>query len=363
MADVSHTGRRPRRASILDVAALAGVSPSTVSRSLRGYPNIAPATRQRVLDAAKELSYSVSPQASGLASGRTMAVAVVVPFLTRWFFANVVAGASDVLRDAGFDVLLYHLRDAEARDRFFDHMPLARRVDGVLTMALPLIEEHTLALRALDMPLVTLGVRTPGLPSVRIDEAAAATRAVRHLLHQGHEDIALLVGRDEEFGFAASRERRAAFAATLADAGLPVRPERLVSCAFGIEGGAEGMVRLLDRATLPTAVVAEYDELAIGAWRTLRRASVEIPRRLSVVGIDDHEMASVIGLTTVAQPVAEQGATAARLLLAQLATRAGHAGHPEPAADRVLPTRLIVRSSTGPPFAAAPVAPAAGRPG
>ena len=91
------------------MAALAGVSASTVSRSLRGHSSISAATRQRVMEAAQQLSYSASPQASGLASGRTLTIGVVVPFVTRWFFVNVVAGAYEVLHEAGYDVLLYHL--------------------------------------------------------------------------------------------------------------------------------------------------------------------------------------------------------------------------------------------------------------
>ena len=91
------------------MAALAGVSASTVSRSLRGHSSISAATRQRVHEAARELSYSASPQASGLASGRTLTIGIVVPFVTRWFFVNVVAGAYEVLHAAGYDVLLYHL--------------------------------------------------------------------------------------------------------------------------------------------------------------------------------------------------------------------------------------------------------------
>ena len=105
--------RRSRHASIVDVAALAGVSAATVSRSLRGHSNVSPATRQRVVEAARELSYVISPQASGLASGRTGTVGIVVPFITRWFFANAVAGASNVLREAGYDVLLHHLGSAD----------------------------------------------------------------------------------------------------------------------------------------------------------------------------------------------------------------------------------------------------------
>jgi DNA-binding LacI/PurR family transcriptional regulator len=115
--------------------------------------------------------------------------------------------------------------------------------------------------------------------------------------------------------------------------------------SYGIEGGADAMAALMDRPTLPTAVVAEYDELAIGAIRTLRRASIAVPGRMSVVGIDNHEMASVVDLTTVGQPVQEQGAVAARLLLDTL----GEATSPTPS-DVVLPTRLVVRGSTATPY-------------
>lgn len=345
-----HTARprsgRSRHASIVDVATLAGVSPATVSRSLRGHGNVSPATRQRVLEAARELSYSVSPQASGLASGRTLTLGVVAPFVTRWFYANAVAGAYDVLHDAGFDVMLYHLGSAAARDRFFERMPLTRRVDGVLALALPLTEQHTLSLRALDMPLVTLGARVPGVSCVRIDDAAAVRNAVHHLVHQGHEEIGMISDVDDgrEFGFATARDRRESCRQTLVAAGLVPREDLMVAGPYGIEGGAQAMAEMLAGPRLPTAVVAEYDELAIGALRTLRRASVPVPGRVSVIGVDDHEMASVVDLTTVAQPVQEQGAVAARLLLDIIAGRCS-----EPT-EVVLPTRLVVRGSTGAPY-------------
>jgi LacI family transcriptional regulator, repressor for deo operon, udp, cdd, tsx, nupC, and nupG len=329
------------------VAALAGVSASTVSRSLRGHSSISAPTRQRVLEAARELSYSASPQASGLASGRTRTIGIVVPFVTRWYFVNVVAGAYEILHEAGYDVLLYHLGDTKARDRFFERMPLARRVDAVLALTLPLTEEHTLALRALDMPLVTVGAELSGVPCVRTDDVAAMRTAVHHLLHQGHEQIVMISGVADEqgFGFASSARRRRGYQQAMADAGLSRHVDVISADSYGIEGGAAAMAALMDRPTLPTAVVAEYDELAIGAMRTLRRASIAVPGRLSMVGVDNHEMASVVDLTTVAQPVQEQGAVAARLLLDTLAERA-----PAGPNEVVLPTRLVVRGSTGTPF-------------
>jgi len=169
---------------------------------------------------------------------------------------------------------------------------------------------------------------------------------VHHLLHQGHEQIAMIAGieDDREFGFLSSAARRLGYRQALRAAGLEPRPELSVAGAFGIEGGARAMAELMAGPTLPTAVVAEYDELAIGALRTLRQASVAVPGRVSVVGLDDHEMASVVDLTTVAQPVRELGARAARLLLELLdGTLAGDV-------DQVMPTRLVVRGTTAAPI-------------
>lgn len=338
--------KRPRRASILDVAALADVSPATVSRSLRGHRNVSAATRERVLAAAQQLDYTVSPHASGLASGRTGTVGIVVPFVNRWFFSNVVAAAYDVLTEAAYDVLLYHLQSRAARDRFFERMPLARRVDAVLTLAMPLSDEHMLALHALDIPLVVLGDTAAGASSVRIDDVEVGRKAVYHLLHQGHENIAMITSPpgDHELGSVSSRNRRDGYCAAMAAAGLERHESTLGGSVYGIEGGAQAMAELMARATLPTAVFAEYDELAIGAIRTLRQASVAVPGRLSVIGIDDHEMASVVDLTTFSQPVHEQGRAAARLLLDTIGGR-----QTEPV-DMVMDVELVLRGSTAAPW-------------
>jgi DNA-binding LacI/PurR family transcriptional regulator len=337
--------RTAPHASIVEVAALAGVSPSTVSRALRGLPNVSSLTRQRVHEAARELSYVVSPSASRLASGQTRSIGVVVPFVTRWFFANTVAGACDVLAEAGYDVLLYHLGNAEARDRFFDRLPVARRVDAVLTLTVPLSDDHTLGIRALGMPLVTVGAQMAGVTSVRIDDLAAAQSAVNHLIHQGHESVWMISGPSDEgqMGFTSSRDRVEGYRSAMRTAGLMSHYEEFPSSRHGIEGGAEAMAAMLSGDLMPTALFAEYDELAIGAVRTLRRAGIDVPGQVSVVGVDDHEMASVVDLTTVAQQVYELGALAARLLVDTLA------GDLTKPADVVLPTRLVVRGSSAPP--------------
>lgn len=306
---------------------------------------MSPDTRERVLEAARDLSYTSTSTEPGPSASRS--VAVIVPFITRWFFSTVTAGAVNLLREQGYDVLLYHLGSAAARDNFFQRMPLASRVVGILTLSMPLTEEHTLALRALDIPLVTVGSPIVGVPSVGIDEEAAARGAVNHLVHLKHEQIGYIAGEpdDERFAFVSSSARRRGAEEALDAAGLQLDPELVASGPHGIEGGAAAMSRLLAGRVLPTAVFAEYDELAIGALWALRRAGLRVPEDMSVVGVDDHEMAVVMDLTTVAQSAEKQGASAARLLIASVTSDSSTAD----VTPLILPTNLILRGSTAPP--------------
>ena len=336
--------QRAGHVSMADVALRAGVSTATVSRSLRGSA-VAPETRERVLQAARELHYVPSPAASQLASGRTGTIGVVVPFAARWFFSEVIAGAESVLRPAGLDLLLYDIGNAQTRERFFEMLPLRRRVDAALVVASSLTDAQQEHLRSLGIPLCVLGSRLDGSPSVRIDDVRAGAVAARHLVGLGHQRLAMISGDpDDPVGTATTARRREGFVSVLEEFGLDA--SLVVSEAWGSAGGARGMARLLSDTVAPTAVFAECDEIALGALRTLRSAGLAVPGRVSVVGVDDHELAAAVELTTVAQPVREQGAAAARALLESLSGKGA-------AQDTVLPTRLVVRHSTAPPAEAA----------
>jgi LacI family repressor for deo operon, udp, cdd, tsx, nupC, and nupG len=329
--------------SIVDVARRAGVSTSTVSRSLRGASNVSPATREKVLRAARELAYVPSPAASQLASGRTGAVGVIVPFVSRWFFAEVVTGAEAELRSAGADLLLYNLDATENREQFFTELPLRRRVDAVLAFAVTFSSAEESALAGLQVPVVTVGKRCGRFPWVGIDDRASAEMAVRHLLVLGHRDIAMISGlADDPLGRMTTLARQEGFRKALQEAGIEERPEQIVAEPWGAQGGMRAMERLLASGRLPTAVFAESDEMAFGANQVLRRTGLDVPGDISLIGFDDHEMAGPADLTTIAQPVREQGKLAAALVLDVLA------GRPPGATEIILPTRLVVRHSTGP---------------
>ncbi|WDZ84960.1 LacI family DNA-binding transcriptional regulator [Micromonospora cathayae] len=335
-----------------DVARLAGVSTATVSRALRGLPTVSAATRRRVLAAAEQLDYAVSPSASRLAGGRTGTVAVVVPRITRWFFATVVEAVEEVLHSAGYDLLLHNLGGREqTRQRVLRTANLHKRADAVLLVATPLRAADLTALTALDLPgaIISSGSVVPGWPCVRIDDVAAAHAATRHLLGLGHRRIAHISGDPEdELAFTTHLDRRRGYQEALRAAGIMPDPGLDVESQFTIDGGHQATVELLRRGDPPTAVFAACDEMAMGALRALREAGLRVPQDVSVIGIDDHDLSVVLGLSTVAQPAAEQGRLAARILLDPLV---GSPRLPRSASSVILPTRLVVRDSTAPPRA------------
>ncbi len=330
--------------TITDVAREAGVSVATVSRALRGLDRVSPETRRRVLEVAEELQYVASPTATSLASGRTKVVAVVVPFLTRWFFASLVSGIEKALRDHDHHVLLF---DLEA-DAYEQRLPLTqnmlwKRVDGVIVLNLPLMDHEVDLLDRLGLPVVAIGAAVHGRPTVRIDDREAVRSAVRHLLDLGHEEIAYVGAVPTNLAHLQTpRDRLDAFTDAMGEAGLAVRPDRVLRSDWTADAAARDSGDLLRGPGAPTAVAAGSDEMAIGVLQTARRLGLRVPEDLSVVGIDDYVLSGVLGLTTVRQDVSAQGRVAAEILLRALA------GEDVGQDEVVVPTQLVVRESTGP---------------
>jgi DNA-binding LacI/PurR family transcriptional regulator len=334
---------RRERLSLADIAGLAGVSPATASRALSDAYGVAPATRDRVLAVARQVNYVVSPEASRLASRAIGRVAIVVPHIDRWYFGAMVAGLEQVLSEAGLDVLLYHVSGPEDRRRFFEQLPARRKAEAVVVVAFPVTDAERHRLESLGVTILAAGGQNEAYPHVSIDDDAAGRQAVRHLIQLRHRRIAMIAAVDPTFpGWPSHPPRSSAYYAALAEAGLAADEDLVVTVDWGGPAGAHGMARLLSLRRPPTAVYAHSDEVALGAMRTIRRAGLRIPQDISIVGIDDHPLAELVDLTTVHQPVREQGVRSGQLLLALLRGEE---------ADRsvTVPTHLVVRGSTSPP--------------
>ncbi|SDH06553.1 DNA-binding transcriptional regulator, LacI/PurR family [Leifsonia sp. 98AMF] len=333
-----------------DVARLAGVSTATVSRALSGNGPVSDHTRARVVQAASELGYVVSSDASSLASGRTRNIGAVVPHLNRWFFTSVIEGAERVLLGQGYDLTLYNLSgDGGERRRVFDHHLLRNRVDAVFTVSLELAEGEVSRLLALGKPVVGVGGPLPGVSTLTIDDLAVARLATDHLISLGHIRIAHIGGSQEfDLDFHIPTSRRLGYEQALRDAGLPVDEQLHRASDFTLPGGYDAAKQLLGSPhERPTAIFAGSDEMAIGAILAARDLGLSVPRDVSIIGIDDHPLADFFGLSTVAQHPDRQGEQAAALLLdaLQAARAAPTRARPDPL-SHTAPADLIVRSST-----------------
>jgi LacI family repressor for deo operon, udp, cdd, tsx, nupC, and nupG len=331
---------------IKDVAREVGVSTATVSRALRGLPRVSPETRERVLEVATRMGYVASPHAASLASGQTHAVGVVVPNVTRWFFGSIVHGAEELLRAAGYDLLLYTLTgEPAARQRLFQSYLLSKRVDAVMVLALTPTPEEVASLDRTGSPTVVVGGSVPGWSSVRIDDVEAALTAVRHLVGLGHTRIAHLGGvPDAEHAgldFSPPGDRLRGYRMAMGEADLRIEPGWEVTGDFTALGGLTACRQLLAGGERPTAIFAGSDEMAIGASHAVREAGLRVPDDISVIGIDNHELSEYFDLSTIAQPAPELGRLGAQRLLDALASDTP----PEPV-ETIVPTQLIARGTT-----------------
>ena len=258
-----------RGANIRDVARRAGVSPSTVSRSLRGYSSVAAPTRNRVLRAASELGYSLRQ-----APDRPKLIGVVARFPAQWYFAEAITGIEQTLVGSGFRLVLHNVGEPASRRHFFERVVPLGQVDGLVILSSSFDDVERRALDRLGVPITVIGGHAPGLSRAGIDEQTAARMATRHLIGLGHRKIGVIAFAPDDFvGHDTTDARRDGFESAMSEAGLPVTPEWIIPAEGSrMAGGVKATEELLTQPALPTALFAMSDELAIGALQTLQRA-------------------------------------------------------------------------------------------
>jgi LacI family transcriptional regulator len=347
MAIARNNDRRNGRPTVREIAALAGVSPATVSRVINGRPEVSEAIRDSVLRVAREHGYSLDRAGrTGRTAtvGRTGLVGVTLPIVHHSYFAVILDGATEACYEHGISIVLSptlhkHDREASLLDRLAHGT-----TDGAL-LILP--EESNAELSALSeagFPFVIVDPHTPPdeqVPTVSAANASGATEAIEHLLMLGHRRIAAITGPR---GWIATEERLRGYRGALGVAGVAPDPTLQIESDFSAEGGQRAAEQLLSLPEPPTAIFAFNDMLAIGAMRTARERGLVIPADISIVGFDDTIEASIAwpALTTVRQPLAEMGRMAVGQLMRLLQSRRIDAVHIE------LETRLVVRESSAP---------------
>jgi DNA-binding LacI/PurR family transcriptional regulator len=302
-----------------DVARHAGVSVATVSRVLNDLPLVSPETRDRVMRVVEELGYRRSATARSLSLGRSQTIGVVAPFFTTLSVVERLRGISERLAEHGYDLMLFDVETPGQRADALRDFARHDRVDGLLVISLPLADDEVEALRRNDLPVVLVDIAHPGLPHVVIDDVRGGELAAEHLLAKGHRRIGFVGDMPANpFGFTSSERRREGFRHALRAAGIDPVDDLERRGVHGREQARELAEAMLGSDNRPTAVFAASDIQAFGVLEAADTLGLRVPEDVAVIGFDDIEMAAIIGLTTVRQPLRESGARGTELLLAAI---------------------------------------------
>lgn len=323
-----------------------GLSQTTVSRALGGYPEVSETTRVRVLKAAEALGYRPNTSARSLATGRAGAIGIVLQGASFGpHFSEFMGGLSSRLQADGVDILVSAVEGAEAEEAAYRRFAASKRVDAVIVNSPAVTDGRIDLLRALRLPFVVHGRSEAVQPFayLDIDNEGAVRRATEHLLDLGHRRIALING---DIRHTYARDREAGHRAALAGHGLPAATSMLANGAFTDETGFRLMRDFLADPQPPTAVIAGSMMSALGAMRAARVAGLAVGRDLSIIAHDDvfpylSPENLVPAISTTRSPIREAGARIGDMALRLIAGAA-----PESLQD-VWPVDLVIRQSTG----------------
>lgn len=351
----------PKRATIEDIARLAGVSRGTVSRVLNRRPDVDRETRARVLRVIEEQGYVPSLTAAGLAGGRNRLIGMVVPVFTWPILGELVRGITEILNRTTYELVLYTFNDEDLnRDRrdILNRLLATQLTAGLLAVYPGSLSAQLTELYQQGVPVVVIDdQREQAVPWVRADDATGAYNAVSHLIQLGHRRIGHIQGPHE---YLVSHDRHQGYLRALRDAGISPDSDLTLEGDFLPQSGYTSAQRLFDlpEDKRPTAIFASADQMAYGVLRAAEERGISIPKDIALVGFDDDAPSAHVlpPLTTVRQPSYEMGQEGVKLLLALLAEQEARDLDPAPTVEStisvfsrpiILPTTLIVRASCG----------------
>lgn len=329
-------------ATIKDVAALAGISYTTVSHVVNKTRPVSEEVRIKVEAAIKTLDYVPSAVARSLKAKTTATIGLLVPNSLNPYFAELARGIEDYCERNGYCVILCNSDDNPDKQRSYLRVLLEKRIDGLIVASAGGDSGLAQGLKGVRTPMVFVdrGLDAVDADLVRIDHEYGAYLATRHLLELGHRDIATISGPENT---SVAQMRLAGYRRALKEAGVEVSPGRMLESDFTSTGGYSAATVLLE-SNPPSAIFAANDMIGIGVLRAAAERNIRVPSELSVIGFDDIQMSRYVypSLTTVGQSILQLGEMAAEVLLRRIAT-------PDLMTDqRIVTPSIVIRESTAP---------------
>lgn len=304
-------------ATIKDVAKLAGVALSTASYAMSGDSKVSAKTREKVLQAAKQLNYQKNGFAMDLKRSRTNTIALILTDLSGPFYSELIRSIQDVTLSNNFDLIA--CSSMGGRDSTAVRFMLEKRVDGAIVLAHNITDEILRAAAGERFPIVVMDrvISGEGLVNVLVDGEHGGYSATRHLIDKGHRSIAYISGPANSYD---NTLRYQGYQRAMQEAGLEEKTKWKLSGNFVREGGYKATKMMLMQGEMPSAVFYGNDEMAVGGMKALEEAGISVPDDLSVIGFDDIQLSEYVqpSLTTIRQPMYESGSLAGHLLFQKL---------------------------------------------
>ncbi|WP_409304233.1 LacI family DNA-binding transcriptional regulator [Peribacillus sp. SCS-155] len=334
--------------TIKDIARVANVSVTTVSRALNGYSDVNEKTRQKIVRIAKEMNYSPNTLARGLVTNKSQTIGFLVSGMNRSankdnFTFEVLSGANECISKRGYDLVLFNTTTSKQREKTYSQLCRERRVDGVIMQGMKIDDPYLKEVIESDIPcmLIDIPIQSKTVGYVTTDNVLGAKTAVNYLIGLGHKKIALINGHDDAY---VSLKRKEGYVKALKEANLPIHKEWILDGGFLEEQAQLAAAKLLKSHPDITAVFCASDLMALGTIKAARAMGLDVPRQLSVVGYDNILLASYSApaITTIAQDKFQLGYQAADHLVDMLEGKdVSHVS--------TLTTDLIIRESACPP--------------
>ena len=299
-----------------DVAALAGVHPSTVSRVINNDPRISEKTKERVLLVIKKLGYTPNAIARGLKTKRTHTLGMLIPDITNPFFAEIARGVEDAANKNTFNVILCNTDDKLKKERTYLQILRGKRVDGLILGTAHIKDKSILEIEKKKFPyiLVSRNIEELNKNCIIVEDIEGGKMATEYLIKLGHRQIAHITG---PLKTRSALNRLKGYKLALKKYEIEYRDELVGEGDFRIKGGYQVMKKFLKLGEPPTAIFAANDLLALGAMQAIQKMNFRIPNDFSVIGFNDIALASFVypPLTTIRQPMMEMGKLAVKMLI------------------------------------------------
>ncbi|MDY0289091.1 MAG: LacI family DNA-binding transcriptional regulator [Sphaerochaeta sp.] len=331
----------PKQPTIYDVAKLAGVSPSTVSRAINSPSMVNKERRARIMKAIEELQFVPKAEAVAKARQQLMKIAVIAPFFTETSFMERLKGIASVLSDHHYELVIYSVQSSEGLEGYIDLLVGSKRVDGLISLCMKLEERTIEKLRASAIPVCFVETEVEGFDSVVIRNVKGG-RMVAEFLHTNGYRTPGYVGEASLRPYAArsTEQRLEGFVSHFAEKDIEVEARNIWLGENLPDVSTKGILALLDRPDRPDSIFASSDTLAIRTIKCAVQLGITVPDELGVVGFDDIEMAEYVNLTTIDQSLEDSGVQAAEMVLQRIREPN------RPVRKSLIDLKLIKRSST-----------------